>query len=77
MLSEDFQKAWSYEFELVYSVILSGASLETQLQVNNKSSKSFEFQVLTHTYLRIEVFLANSLALNLLLNTQIHWKMKF
>lgn len=54
MLSEDFQKAWSYEFELVYSIILSGASLETQLQVNNKSSKSFEFQVLTHTYLRIE-----------------------
>lgn len=77
MLSEDFQKAWSYEFELVYSIILSGASLETQLQVNNKSSKSFEFQVLTHTYLRIEVCLANIFALHLLLSTQIHWKMKF
>ncbi|KAF9885836.1 hypothetical protein FE257_012308 [Aspergillus nanangensis] len=54
MLSEEFQKAWPYEFGLVYSVTLTKDSLETSLQVQNKGSQNFDFQVLMHTYLNIE-----------------------
>ncbi|KAL4893875.1 galactose mutarotase-like domain-containing protein [Aspergillus ambiguus] len=54
MLSEEFQKAWPYEFGLVYSVTLTKESLETSLQVQNKGSQNFDFQVLMHTYLNIE-----------------------
>jgi glucose-6-phosphate 1-epimerase len=55
MLSAEFQKAWPYEFGLVYSVTLTKDSLETSLQVQNKGSQNFDFQVLMHTYLNIEV----------------------
>ena len=55
MLSEDFRKAWPYEFGLVYSVTLSKEGLGTSLQVQNKGSQDFEFQVLLHTYLSVEV----------------------
>ena len=55
LLSDQFQKAWPYEFGLVYTVTLAKDSLETQLQVHNKSDREFEFQILTHSYLRIEV----------------------
>jgi glucose-6-phosphate 1-epimerase len=55
MLSDQFRKAWPYEFGLVYSVILSPDSLETSLQVQNKGDKPFDFQVLLHTYLRVKV----------------------
>ncbi|KAL5362075.1 galactose mutarotase-like domain-containing protein [Aspergillus floccosus] len=54
MLSDEFQKAWPYEFGLVYSVTLTKDSLETSLQVQNKGSQNFDFQVLMHTYLNIE-----------------------
>ncbi|KAJ5631400.1 uncharacterized protein N7484_011500 [Penicillium longicatenatum] len=53
MLSEDFRKAWPYEFGLVYSVTLTKTSLQTQLQVRNEGTQNFEFQVLMHTYLNI------------------------
>lgn len=55
MLSEDFRKAWPYEFGLVYSVTLSKEGLGTSLQVQNKGTQDFEFQVLLHTYLSVEV----------------------
>ena len=55
MLSEDFRKAWPYEFGLVYSVTLTKNSLETSLQVQNQGSQNFEFQVLMHTYLSVNV----------------------
>lgn len=55
MLSEEFQKAWPYEFGLVYSVTLAKDTLTTTLQVQNKDSKAFEFQVLLHSYLKIKV----------------------
>ncbi|KAJ9208817.1 hypothetical protein DTO166G4_2197 [Paecilomyces variotii] len=54
MLSEEFKKAWPYEFGLVYSVTLAKDSLTTTLQVQNKGSKAFEFQVLLHSYLNIK-----------------------
>ncbi|KAJ5734500.1 Aldose 1-/Glucose-6-phosphate 1-epimerase [Penicillium malachiteum] len=53
MLSEEFRKAWPYEFGLVYSVTLTETSLRTQLQVRNEGTENFEFQVLMHTYLSV------------------------
>ncbi|GMF74345.1 unnamed protein product [Aspergillus oryzae var. brunneus] len=44
MLTEYFQKAWPYDFGLVYSVTLTKESLETSLQVQNKGSQNFDFQ---------------------------------
>jgi glucose-6-phosphate 1-epimerase len=55
MLSEEFRKAWPYEFGLVYSVILSPESLETSLQVQNKGNEAFDFHVLLHNYFRVKV----------------------
>lgn len=60
MLSEEFRKAWPYEFGLVYSVTLTKTSLQTQLQVRNEGTQNFEFQVLMHTYLNIAVCLSSS-----------------
>ncbi|KAJ5480720.1 hypothetical protein N7539_006614 [Penicillium diatomitis] len=54
MLSEEFRKAWPYEFGLVYSVTLSKDALKTSLQVTNEGKENFEFQVLMHTYLSVE-----------------------
>jgi glucose-6-phosphate 1-epimerase len=55
MLSDDAKSKWPYEFGLVYSVTLSREGLGTSLQVRNQGSENFEFQVLLHTYLAIEV----------------------
>jgi galactose mutarotase-like enzyme len=55
MLSEDFKKAWPYEFGLVYSVTLSKDGLATSLNVTNEGKQNFDFQVLMHTYLKIAV----------------------
>ena len=55
MLSEEFRKAWPYEFDLVYSVTLNKEGLGTSLQVQNTGSQNFEFQVLMHTYLSVDV----------------------
>ena len=55
MLTPEARKAWPYDFGLVYSVTLSPDSLETNLHVQNKGDKSFEFQSLFHTYLQIKV----------------------
>ncbi|CAL5873630.1 uncharacterized protein PFLUO_LOCUS7911 [Penicillium psychrofluorescens] len=54
MLSEEFRKAWPYEFGLVYSITLTKDALETTLQVRNEGKQNFEFQVLMHTYLNVE-----------------------
>lgn len=55
MLSDEFRKAWPYEFGLVYSVTLTKTTLETTLQVRNEGTQNFEFQVLMHSYLNIHV----------------------
>ena len=56
LLSEEFRKAWPYEFGLVYSVTLARNTLETALEVRNEGQQNFEFQVLMHSYLNIEVW---------------------
>jgi galactose mutarotase-like enzyme len=55
MITEEFRKAWPYEFGLVYSVTLSPDNLETSLQVQNKGSESFDFHVLLHNYFKVPV----------------------
>ncbi|RAL06013.1 D-hexose-6-phosphate mutarotase [Aspergillus ibericus CBS 121593] len=54
MLSEEFRRAWPYQFGLVYSVTLTKGSLATSLQVQNQGEQNFDFQVLLHTYLSVE-----------------------
>jgi len=54
-LSEDAKKAWGYDFSLVYSVTLARDGLQTMLNVQNKGEKALEFQMLLHTYFRIDV----------------------
>jgi glucose-6-phosphate 1-epimerase len=55
MLDDPFKKAWPYDFGLVYSVTLTKASLVTSLQVQNNGAEAFDFQVLFHSYFRVEV----------------------
>ncbi|KLJ08542.1 hypothetical protein EMPG_16017 [Blastomyces silverae] len=54
MLSDKFKSDWPYEFGLVYSVTLSKDSLGTSLQVRNQGGKPFDFQVLLHSYFKVE-----------------------
>ncbi|KAL4784842.1 galactose mutarotase-like domain-containing protein [Aspergillus varians] len=54
MLSSEFRSKWPLEFGLVYSVTLSPDGLGTSLQVRNQGNQSFEFQVLLHSYFRVE-----------------------
>lgn len=46
---------WDYQFGLTYSVTLSSEDLETSLVVRNTGSRTYEFQVLFHSYLKVEV----------------------
>ncbi|MCJ1303536.1 hypothetical protein MMC08_006346 [Hypocenomyce scalaris] len=50
---EDLREHWREDFGLTYSVTLSTEGLETSLQVTNVGKRTWEFQVLLHTYLRI------------------------
>lgn len=49
------QAAWSHKFGLTYSITLGTGELSTSLAVSNTESSSWEFQVLFHTYLKIDV----------------------
>ncbi|KAL3425568.1 aldose 1-epimerase [Phlyctema vagabunda] len=59
-LSKESRDAWPYEFGLIYSVTLGRDGLATSIVVRNEedaegdTGKSFEFQVLMHTYLRVK-----------------------
>ena len=53
-LSDAARKIWPSAFHLVYSVTLDRDSLTTSLVVTNDSEQAFEFQVLLHTYLRVQ-----------------------
>lgn len=46
---------WDYPFGLTYSVTLSSEELETSLVIRNPGEKSYDFQVLFHSYFRIDV----------------------
>lgn len=52
-LSVDSRKQWPFDFGLIYSVVLSKASLETKLLVRNEGGEPFDFNALFHTYLRV------------------------
>lgn len=54
-LTEEARQAWPLDFGLVYSVTLSKDSLQTVMNVRNEGEKSFEFQMLLHTYFKIKV----------------------
>jgi len=48
------REQWPYEFGLVYSVTLSPDSMTTTCNVRNEGDKAFEFQILLHSYFRIQ-----------------------
>ncbi|KAF2766628.1 galactose mutarotase-like protein [Teratosphaeria nubilosa] len=52
-LSQEAKSAWPYDFNLIYSVTLGKEGLQTMLNVQNKGTQSFEFQMLLHTYFKI------------------------
>ena len=54
-LTEESRKAWPNEFGLIYSVTLAKEGLTTSIVVQNVGEKPWEFQVLMHTYLRVQV----------------------
>lgn len=54
-LDAETRKKWGYDFNLIYSVTLGKKSLTTSLVVTNDDERSFELQVLMHTYFRIKV----------------------
>ncbi|ERS96677.1 glucose-6-phosphate 1-epimerase [Sporothrix schenckii 1099-18] len=45
---------WPYDFALLYRVTLAPGSLATAIVVTNEGSAAFDFQVLLHTYLRVD-----------------------
>jgi len=53
-LSAEAKKAWPYDFGIVYSVTLSKEGLQTVINVRNEGTEVFEFQLLLHTYLRVQ-----------------------
>lgn len=63
MLNEETRKQWPHDFGLVYGVTLSTDKLRTNLQVQNKGPKPFQFQVLLHTYYQLEVSLVEAMEL--------------
>ncbi|GIZ39821.1 hypothetical protein CKM354_000319000 [Cercospora kikuchii] len=52
-LSDEFNKAWPYKFSLVYSVTLGKDGLQTMLHVRNDGTQAFEYQMLLHSYFRV------------------------
>ena len=54
-LPAKFNKAWPFDFGLVYSVTLSPEGLRTMVNVRNEGEKPFDFQFLLHTYLNVDV----------------------
>lgn len=56
-LDDTARKSWPYNFGLIYTVTLSKDGLETSMLVRNEGTEAWEFQVLMHTYLRINVSL--------------------
>lgn len=48
-------RKWDYDFNLTYSVTLGQDSLETSLVVRNTGSSNYDFQILFHSYLAVNV----------------------
>lgn len=64
MLPEEIRTAWNHKFSLTYSVTLSTEELETTLVVRNVDSTTWDFKVLFHTYLKIDVRMTEQPKLN-------------
>ncbi|OTB19304.1 hypothetical protein K445DRAFT_314185 [Daldinia sp. EC12] len=53
-LDEQAKSLWPYTFSIIYSVTLTPENLSTSIVVTNDGEQPIEFQVLLHTYLRID-----------------------
>lgn len=54
-ISQEAKEAWGYDFNLLYSVTLGKDGLQTMLNIQNNGKESFEFQMLLHTYFKVDV----------------------
>jgi len=57
-LDESTRKLWPFKFGLIYSVTLSKEGLTTSMVVRNEGTEVWDFQVLMHSYLRVQVRLS-------------------
>ena len=55
MLPAGTRSAWDHKFNLTYSITLNTEELETSLVVRNVETTAWDFKVLFHTYLKIDV----------------------
>ena len=55
MLPAETRTAWDHKFNLTYSITLNTDELETSLVVRNVEHAAWDFKVLFHTYLKINV----------------------
>lgn len=53
-LSQQARDQWGFDFTLLYTVTLEENKLVTALEVQNTDNKEWDFQVLFHTYFRID-----------------------
>ncbi|KAI1766132.1 galactose mutarotase-like protein [Hypoxylon sp. FL1150] len=53
-LDDAVKSQWPYTFSLIYSVSLTPESLSMSIVVTNDGDKPIDFQVLMHTYLRVD-----------------------
>ncbi|KAF3069644.1 Glucose-6-phosphate 1-epimerase [Daldinia childiae] len=53
-LEEKTKSLWPYTFSIIYSVTLTPENLSTSIVVTNDGEQPIDFQVLLHTYLRID-----------------------
>lgn len=54
-LTEESKKAWPHAFGLIYSVTLGREGLTTSIVVRNEGESAWDFQLLLHTYFRVNV----------------------
>ncbi|XXH06083.1 hypothetical protein Hte_012528 [Hypoxylon texense] len=52
-LEDSVKSLWPYNFSIIYSVTLSPESLSTSIVITNDGAEPIDFQVLMHTYLRV------------------------
>jgi len=52
-IKEEYLKIWPHQFELVYTVLLDGKSLSTNIKIKNTSNESWLFNTLLHTYYNV------------------------
>ncbi|KAI1772075.1 galactose mutarotase-like protein [Hypoxylon cercidicola] len=53
-LEDSVKSQWPYPFSIIYSVTLTPESLSTSIVITNDGNEPIDFQVLMHTYLRVD-----------------------